>query len=989
MKQSSNDSPETTALFKLALAVAPEKDLETLCNNFATTCLQLPSIQHCSIWLFTPAEENSTRHLVRYTSQPINIKSDPTEKTSDKLLGFIQSQPGIQLLTTDMPLFSEIFLHEDTVTSAVIIPLLTNAVILLGSKEQGYFSTDHGHPLNQIVSRFSQSLEITLNHSRLYEDNQRVTQLLEDQQVITDSAASFIFKCDRSGQLQWFNHQFEQLFLTQLEEAPKNLFQLFPGGEEKKLHQALTAAYMAGSAQLELNIECNNKPETISLNLRTLYTDFYTSIVGSGFIITEEKISDQRARLISAVFESAHDGIIITDIHGHVIEVNDRFKEITRQANDEIASWESVCSALNIDAWNTLNKMGHWEGDSTICVDGQKRHLHHRFTAIHDQEGEISYFVGLVSDTTELYLSQQALHESEAHLKQVIATYPQPILVIDKEHRVTHWNKACEQVFGIPATEILGTRDHWKPFYPHERPLMADIILDDGGDSSIAEYYKGKYRPSPFIEGAFEAEDFFPRIGSDKRGRWLYFTASPIRNAEGEITGAIESLIDITERMEAEEQARTLSQELNHVIETYPQPILVIDKEHRVTHWNKACEKVFGIPAADVVGTRNHWKPFYPEARPLMADIVLDGGNEGKISEYYQGKYRQSPFIPNAFEAEDYFPRIGSDNRGRWLYFTASPLCDASGKVVGAIESLIDITQQKEAESEAKQLNDELESRVIERTEALRKANKELHLAMDQLVHTEKLASLGKLVAGVAHELNTPIGNMLTVGSTLQEYTSELTIEIESGQLRKATLENFLDMTRESTEIIQRSAERAVDLISNFKQVAVDQTSMRRRTFDLNEVIDEVLATLKPGFKRTKHTVENNIPRGIYLDSYPGPLEQVISNLVHNSLIHGFEQIDSGSIVINAESTQSEVVISYRDNGMGMDKQTVSHAFDPFFTTKLGKGGSGLGLYVSYNLVTAVLGGTLTLESDHEQGVLFLITLPLNAPHQDSGDKEI
>ncbi|MBI2276044.1 MAG: histidine kinase [Dechloromonas sp.] len=256
-----------------------------------------------------------------------------------------------------------------------------------------------------------------------------------------------------------------------------------------------------------------------------------------------------------------------------------------------------------------------------------------------------------------------------------------------------------------------------------------------------------------------------------------------------------------------------------------------------------------------------------------------------------------------------------------------------------------------------------------------------LEQATNQLVQSEKLASLGSLVAGVAHELNTPLGNSLMVASALDGKIEEFARLLADGALRKQALLDFVEHCRNAATLLQRNSQRAAGLIGNFKEVAVDQTSMRRRRFDLRQAIDEVLSTLQPKLKYTAHHLEVNVPTGIMLESYPGPIEQIIANLLANSLIHGFEGIAAGTIRIEAEVVaDDQVALSYADNGVGIGAADAKRVFDPFFTTKLGSGGSGLGLYIVYNLTTAVLGGSIKLSSTPGQGVRFELLLPLVAP---------
>ncbi|MBL8416576.1 MAG: PAS domain S-box protein [Propionivibrio sp.] len=303
-----------------------------------------------------------------------------------------------------------------------------------------------------------------------------------------------------------------------------------------------------------------------------------------------------------------------------------------------------------------------------------------------------------------------------------------------------------------------------------------------------------------------------------------------------------------------------------------------------------------------------------------------------------------------------------------WIEWKSYPM----GNLVYAAAR--DISERKRAEAELLQHREHLEELVAERTTELRQA-------MAQLVQSEKLAALGSLVAGVAHELNTPLGNTRVVASSLGEHLHEFAAAVESGALHRSQVSTFLNRGREAVDLLERNTARAADLISHFKQVAVDQTSTRRRSFDLRQTIEEVLLTLRPQFKRTAHRIELEIPPDLELDSYPGPLEQVIANLIGNSLTHGFEGIAEGVIRIRATPLgTTHVEIDFTDNGVGIPETILKRIFDPFFTTRLGKGGSGLGLYIVYNLVTGSLGGAIQVYKPPENGVGFTITLPRTAP---------
>lgn len=286
------------------------------------------------------------------------------------------------------------------------------------------------------------------------------------------------------------------------------------------------------------------------------------------------------------------------------------------------------------------------------------------------------------------------------------------------------------------------------------------------------------------------------------------------------------------------------------------------------------------------------------------------------------------------------------------------------------------------------ELNANLERRVDQRTAALAESNRALSLAYQaaeearaDLVEAEKLASLGSLVAGVSHELNTPIGIALTMATTLEHETEVFQKAVALGAIRRSDLDQFLSRNVEFSTLLTRSCERAVQLITSFKQVAVDQTSEQQREFNLYELVVDIMMTLQPSLRHEKWTIQPDIPKDIVCNSYPGPLGQVLVNIVQNAK-HAFEGRDHGVLRISAQLAGDGVEMVISDDGHGMPPETLAHIFDPFFTTRLGQGGSGLGLAISRNLVVGVLGGALHATSEVGVGTRMVLTFPLYAPQR-------
>ncbi|SFV02002.1 ATP-binding protein [Pseudoduganella namucuonensis] len=269
-------------------------------------------------------------------------------------------------------------------------------------------------------------------------------------------------------------------------------------------------------------------------------------------------------------------------------------------------------------------------------------------------------------------------------------------------------------------------------------------------------------------------------------------------------------------------------------------------------------------------------------------------------------------------------------------------------------------------------------------------AYRQLQDAQTQLVSQEKLAALGSLMAGVAHELNTPIGNSLLIASTLQQKTAEIERQMNGAGLRRSELAAFISDAQKASELVMRGLTSAADLVNSFKQVAVDRTTEQRRNFNLQQVTHEVIATMMNRIRNAKHSLKYEVADGIAMDSYPGPFGQVIANFINNALLHAFEGREHGQMRLVATCpVEGRVLIRFSDNGVGIAEEYQNRIFDPFFTTKLGQGGSGLGLSISYNIVTSLLGGQIGVASSGE-GTTFSLDLPLTAPeHEETGPAAI
>lgn len=295
---------------------------------------------------------------------------------------------------------------------------------------------------------------------------------------------------------------------------------------------------------------------------------------------------------------------------------------------------------------------------------------------------------------------------------------------------------------------------------------------------------------------------------------------------------------------------------------------------------------------------------------------------------------------------------------------------------------LDEIVKLETAENELIQLSGELEIKVFERTEELQKSNGQLQqsladltLAKDQLVQSEKMASLGQLVAGVAHEVNTPLGICVTSVSALKEKVQVLMHDIEEGKLTKTNLTNTLNLLIEYQEIIEKSLTKAVELIRSFKSVAVEQHTDPEIKINMAKHVDDVVNTVKTMFKRKSYEIDINIDENLEINTFPSAWNQILTNFLMNTHIHGFEGREDGKIGISFSVENGSLVFDYTDDGKGISPSLKQKIFDPFVTTKRGQGGTGLGLNIVYNLITSKLHGSIEIK-DAEMGVHFRVKIP-------------
>lgn len=425
----------------------------------------------------------------------------------------------------------------------------------------------------------------------------------------------------------------------------------------------------------------------------------------------------------------------------------------------------------------------------------------------------------------------------------------------------------------------------------------------------------------------------------------------------------------IAQLVQAEQRLSESEARFKILFNTAPVPLTVTDSGDTLMATNLAWASASGHVHDSVLGKRSGEIHFWKDAdeHQRIWDIYSKNGLvQGEIAAV----------------------RLANGRAGEVAIWTSSIVLDDQQCIVWAF---LDMSEELNAKRELKNLNLSLESRVMERSSELADSNRELLSTLDTLRHTqrdlisaEKMASLGSLVAGVAHELNTPIGNSLLAATTLVERARDFQKTMEDGSIKRSALMEHLEDIKQGCNMIAGSLQRAGNLIASFKQVAVDQTNDQRRVFDLELLLSDTLSTFAPRLRLANCSVVLDLKASFSLDSYPGSLCQVMNNLINNALLHAFDDRGWGNLSIQArEAELGWMEIIFSDDGAGMPEHVLHRIFDPFFTTKMGQGGSGLGMNIVYNIVTAILGGRIEVASVLGQGTTIKMLIPCIAPRRD------
>jgi PAS domain S-box-containing protein len=434
---------------------------------------------------------------------------------------------------------------------------------------------------------------------------------------------------------------------------------------------------------------------------------------------------------------------------------------------------------------------------------------------------------------------------------------------------------------------------------------------------------------------------------------WLSDSATAVRDEAGNVVRYEGTVRDITNQKRAEAAVKEGRRLLQQVIDTVPAVINVKTPELRYVLMNRYMAGIFGIEPGEALGrTTGELMSRYNSSKTDSPDkrVLASGQGLG----FYEEEYKDA-----------------AGNMRQWLV-NKQPLLTPDGKIENIVTVALDIGERKRSEHEMRKAKDAAEA-----------ALRNLRETQNSLIEAEKLAALGRLVAGVAHEVNNPVGISLTVASSLERKIMLFGEEVARGDLRRSSLTEFIESNRDAASQLVANLNRAAELIQSFKQVAADRNYSDQREFDLADLTEQVVMSLKPGLRSQNLALSVDCKPDLVMNSYPGPYGQVLTNLFLNAVAHAFPAGGGGAVEISIqEAGPDHVEILFTDNGVGMTPDVRRRAFDPFFTTRRDQGGTGLGLHIVYSIVTNRLGGRLNLHSEPGKGTRIQIILPRNAPQE-------
>jgi PAS domain S-box-containing protein len=652
---------------------------------------------------------------------------------------------------------------------------------------------------------------------------------------------------------------------------------------------------------------------------------YFLGILGNqiGLAIENARLYHQMRRSerrYRRIFEGSKDMIFVTGREGRLLDLN--------PAGVELLKFASKAEALSLPHVREIfQNPRDWERfQLKVEVEDYVRDLeltlkpqaggpvHALLTGIvrRNQEGRITGYEGILKNISQRKLKEWELLREKKTTEGILEGLPVPTFVIDRAHRIIYWNRACEELTGFSRHEMVGTYRYWLPFYTHERPSMASLVVEQNLKALEKFFGDKNLKPSPNLPGAFEAYEYFPNFRG--RERYLYHTASPIYDDEGRIQGAVQVILDMTKREQLARELSDSEEKFRRLVETSLDGI-VLHRDMQLLYVNRACLEMFHYQEPEQMLNRSLLHFVDPQYRQVV--------------DRWQTQLQRKTATLRIFELKG----VKKDGSRFDLEGVSFP---TTYEGQPAIQTHIrDITHKKHLE--------------------------------EHLSRTEKLAALGQLAAGVAHEINNPLGGILVYSYLLLE-------DLEPGMPERTQVEKIVREATRCKEIVQGLLE--------FSR----HTPSRMVPLDINDTLEEVISLVEDHLVfqsiRLVQKLAPNLPPVL---GDKNKLEQVFINLLMNS---GESMQGDGRLTVSTEVAQGGdiVFIRFTDTGPGIPEPYLSRLFDPFFTTKEVGKGVGLGLSISYGIIQKHL-GRVYVERTGQEGTTFVIELPVCRELPDAAGK--
>jgi len=642
--------------------------------------------------------------------------------------------------------------------------------------------------------------------------------------------------------------------------------------------------------------------------------------------------------------------IYVKDLKGRYLYVNFEYESLLKISRQDIYgkmdlevlpdSIGKLSRDLDMQVLKSEKSISY---DETLELEDGQHNYHSTKFPLYDNTGVLFGMCSFSTDVTSLLQTKEALHESEEKFSAIFNNTFQLIGLLTIDGILIEANNTSLNMINAKPADVIGKYFWDTPWWSHSTEYQEKL------KNGVHKAAGGSYV-------RFEATH------TDASGvpNYMDFSLSPVFDSSGQVKYLIPEGRNITDLKMAQMKQVQSEAKYQTLFDFSSNAMLILENEV-ITECNDAAVKMLGFEdKSALIGLR-------------PSDISPEYQPNGSRSEDVIHKVIQAAYSQGGTRFEWY--HMLRDGTMMPVDISLTHIPNNSRRTLHAIWT--DMSAQKNAELEIQALNEVLKERVDSQSKALEKNKALIENTKEKLVISEQKAYLSELIPGISHEINTPMGVSVTTASYLNKTLHSIIEKFKNNELTKKEFLRFLEDAEIASSTVLSNLDRAASLIFSIKDIATDQVSESKRLFNIRKYLDEILLSLHNELKRSPYTVHITCPEALNISSYPGIYSQIFTNFIMNSLHHGFDQKESGNIYIYVDVKGSTLLLEYADDGQGMEADTLSNIFEPFFTTRRDEGNSGLGMHITYTLITEKLGGTIRAMSRPDEGVHFYLEIPL------------